>query len=76
MVRRTNNIRAADCLQLRYQHSYGLKSLFADATLRCELVRVDNTVVHFIVQKLTERLEVIEGFVDDGKRTGKHFGLR
>jgi hypothetical protein len=39
-------------------------------------MRSDTTLVHFIEQKLTECLEVIEGFVDNGKRTGKHFGLR
>ena len=76
MVRRTHNSGAANCLQLRYQHSYGLKGLFANATLRCELMRSDNTLVHFIEQELTERLQVIEGLIDDGKGTGEHGGLR
>jgi len=48
VVRSTHNVSAAYCLQLGYQHSDGLESLFAKAPLRCELMRSENTLVYFI----------------------------
>lgn len=66
--------RAVDCrhnggtsnrVQLRNQDSYGLERLFAEATLGGELMRSDHPLVDFIEQEFTQRLEVVEGLIDD-----------
>src|SRR5688572_3951063 len=72
MIHRHYSACASNCLELWDQHPNGLQGFFAKATLGCELVRGDHASVNFIKQELTQRLQMIKCFIDDGQRTGEH----
>lgn len=63
-IQRRHKVSASNCLQLRDQYSNGLQSFFAKPTLRCHLMRHDDTFIDFVQQELAERAEMFERLVD------------
>lgn len=65
VIDRPHNVGTSHRMQLRDQNPDGLQRLFAETTLRRELVGSDDALVDLIEQENTQGLEVIQGFIDD-----------